>query len=589
MNILEFIRRNSLLVLIVIVGVGVGLLVMDYSGKSSAFSRDYFVKVNGVNYDQVETVSSGENGREFLASLIRSTRQLFDRFDTNGDERFDEQELAALQAWEQAHPEVSASFEQLNSIYSSWCMGLAHEDAVNVAIVRNMLHTTADALGLHPSEEQIDTYLRNMPAFCMPDGSFNTELYQRLAGYRRGTPNRVQEEHFRGVVADIMIWEALQSLLGSGVNFNTPAQMAQLDAFTQKVNGRTAWLPAAKVPPPAEPTEDELKAYWEEHKDAYKSPERRIVSVYTLTPGPESNMENLSYTTEAIIQDLAQANGQGLDKILADAAQNAEYDPFTYLQEDGSTHQSFPLLTQAQLSEALQGSVMYEGQETPIAQVAFTEIADAPTAQAYQAAAAAGNAEQNLTIRQIRGFYNTNDGNKQILIRIEGVESPSVLSYEEARDRALADLRSVRAMNAMSTLAENLYSEMQKTVAEQGLDTAFALATESGAEVKEYGPVGLSRNLMDDPLPSGVTETDILSTPSGKLAPLSIQHDGVRITSIERRTVEESPAISMRKQMFELPAENLRLRRSMMQEWVISGYRLYNVQLSEHVRLRGSN
>ena len=50
MTFLEFIRKNSLLVLIVIVAIGAGLIMMDYSGQGSAFSRDFYIQVNGTNY-----------------------------------------------------------------------------------------------------------------------------------------------------------------------------------------------------------------------------------------------------------------------------------------------------------------------------------------------------------------------------------------------------------------------------------------------------------------------------------------------------------------------------------------------------------
>lgn len=586
MTILEFIRKNSLLVLIVIVGVGAGLLMMDYSGKASAFSRDFYISVNGTGYNYPETATLGENGKEYLSSLFSATRQMVDQFDTNEDGQFDEQESAALSAWEKEHPEVGQFYSKLNSIYASWAYGPAKDDATNVAINRAILQAEADALGLHPSEAQIDTYLRAMPPFRKDDGSFNQELYRRLAGYRRGSSNRVQEETFRAVIADMMIWDSIQSLVSAGVHYNTQAQLAQLDAFTQSISGRTAWLPASAVPTPEDPAEDDLKAYWEAHKELYKSPERRIVSVYTLAPGAESNVENLLYTTDSLLQDLSQANGQGLDKILADAAENPEFDPFTYKQEDGSTHTTYPLSTQEELHAALSDSVNYDGAETPLSQVAFGELTDAPTVQAYESATAEGNAEKNLTIKQIRGFYTTADG-KLKLVRIEAVETPVVLAYEQAREQALADYRAELADRALAEHAQKLYDEMNKLIEEKDLTAAFAHATEVGAQVETYGPLALAQPFA--PLPRGMNDADLVSTASGKLARLAILKDGASIASVERRTVVDSPALSMQKRSFLLPVENTRLRRSLIQDWQNSAYSRFNVQLSPSVQTRNSS
>lgn len=586
MTILEFIRKNSLLVLIVIAGVGAGLVMMDYSGKTSAFSRDFYIEVAGTGYDYPEVMNSGENGKEYLSSLLSATRRMFDAFDTNDDGNFSEQEQAALAAWEQQHPEVGRFFNEVNSLYNAWAFGASQYDSENVATTRAILHAVADEMGLHPSEEQIDAYLRRMPPFRKDDGSFNTELYQRLTGYRNGNPNRVQEELFRGVIADMMIWDAVRSLVTSGTHYNTKAQLALIDAFTQSVAGRTAWLPKEAVPTPADPSEDELKAFWESHKEQYKSPERRIVSVYTLTPGEESNLENLLFTSDAIMQELSQANGQGLDRILAETAENTEYEPFAYKQADGSTHVSYPLSTQEELGKLLADTVSVDGGEAPLAQVAFSEIEDAPTVEKYEADKAAGTEEKSLTIKQVRGFFTTAD-EKLKLVRIEAVEQPSVLPYEEAREKALADYRTEKAAVALDEYAKKLYDDMS-TMLEEGKDMGdvFAVAAERGAKVENYGPVMLANAF--EPLPTGMTDANIISTQSGKLAPLAVLADGARIASVDRRTVEDSPAHTLLKRTQYLPMENARLRAGMMQDWLLSAYKHYDVRFSEHVRRRNA-
>ena len=583
MTILEFIRKNSILVLVVIVAVGAGLLMMDYSGKGSAFSRDFLIRVNGANFSQAETVNLGENGREYLSSIFSATRQMFNHFDANDDGVFSDDEQAALNTWLREHQDVSAFYGLINDVYASWHYGVSSDDFVNVAVVRAMLKAEADNLGLHPSEAQIDAYLRAMPPFRREDGSFNTSLYRQITGYREGATNRVQEENFRDVVADIMIWEALQAILTNGVSYNAKAQIAMINAFSQNVSGRSAWLAAEKVPTPAEPTEDELKAYWEANKEAYLSQERRIVSIYTLEPTQDSNMENLLSTTDMLIQDLAQANGRGLDKMLADAQDNPEFDPFLYATQDGSTHCTYPLATQDELSEALRDVVNYNGKDTPLAQVAFSELSDAPTPEQYEALKAAGKPEDHLTFRQIRGFYTSTD-DKLKLIRIEAVEPPAVLPYEEARDMALEDLKAERAANALAEAAQKLYDDMQQTAADQGMQAAFDLAASRGATVENYGPVDLAMGAND--LPDGVSDADILGTPSGKLTPLVVLADGARITSVNQRTVVDSPAVSMQRSLITLPRENSRLRYSMLQEWLNSAFTRFNVEFSESARMR---
>ena len=100
MSALEFIRKNSLLVLIVVAGVGLGLLMMDYGDRGSMFVKDYYIQVNGTGYSYPETAGLGENGQHYVQTLHNNTSsKLRNMFDKNENEELDDTEMAALQAW----------------------------------------------------------------------------------------------------------------------------------------------------------------------------------------------------------------------------------------------------------------------------------------------------------------------------------------------------------------------------------------------------------------------------------------------------------------------------------------------------------
>lgn len=586
MNILEFIRRNSLLVLIVIVGVGAGLVMMDYSGKGSAFARDFYIRVDNTNYSYPEAAALGENGSQFLSSLFSATRDVIGSPDQNEDGTVSADEEAAFMSLQREHPEAVEAINKLNDIYAGWHYGVAKDGAVNVAINRAMIKAEGERLGIYPTEEQVDACLRAMPAFKKSDGSFDTELYRRLTGFRRGNANRVQEEAFRSVVADMMLWEAVARLVNADVAYDSDSQEKIINAFTQSISGRTAWLPREAVEKPAAPTEEQVREFWEAHKEDYKSEERRIISVYTLSPAADSNMENLLYTTDALMQELSQANGRGLDQLLDSASQNPEFDPFLYKEQDGATHRTYELSTQEELSKTLTDVVASDGAETSLAKVAFEETPDAPAPADYEATKAAGDPERAVSIRQIRGFYTTTD-NKLKLIRIEAVEPPSVLPYEQARELAMADLVAQREDEALTRTAQKLHEDMKQAIGEKGLQGAFEIAAKAGAQVEDYGPVRLAQ--MDASLPEGMSVHELLGSPSGQLTPPTILPTGARISAVTQRTIEDSPALNMQKRLFVLPTENARLRSDMMREWQNAAFTRFQVQLSPHVRTQGSS
>lgn len=578
MSVLELIRKNSIIVLVAVFGVGVGLIMMDYADKGSMIGGNSYITVNGTGYSYPEIYSLGENGKEYIQQLSQATYgKLRDRFDANDDDRLSEDESAAMQAYAQQHPEYDNFVNVAQDTLRMWCYGINADAETNIAVNRAVLHHEAELLGIAPSKEQIDAYIQAIPAFRKADGNFDTDLYNRMVGTYKGVTNNSQEKAFRSLISDMMVWEALTAMLTDDMSFHSKATGNLIDALTQKITGKTAWLPANAVSAPSEPSEEEIKAYWEGHKDNYKSTERRIVSLYTLTPDKESSIEALMATADIIMQDLSLANGKGFDKLLAAAAENPENEAFTYQQADGSSHVTFPLSTQADAPAELQAEVNHNGQRVPLAQIAFTEVDSAPTPAEYEAASKAGNADNLAGITQVRGYFTADNG-QLVFLRVEAIETPQVLPFEAARESAKADLMKERADNALDIAARKLYEEME-AAATDGVDAAFAKATAAGATVEDFGPVGIG--LMADPakLPSHMDTQALLSVPSGKLAPIVITPEGARISAVTGRTCEDSPEYTAMKAFSMIPQQNAQLKGMLLVDWLSNAYRRFEVTL----------
>jgi len=587
MTFLEFIRKNSLLVLIVIVAIGAGLLMMDYSDQGSAFSRDFRIQVNSTGYKDPDVYNMAESASGTIRSLISATyTNLQDRFDANDDDELSADEEAAMSAWIQEHPETQASIGRLQYILQTWSSGPCSHEEDNIAVNRAVLREEAKSLGIVPSKEQIDAFITGLPAFINTDGTFNQKLYQNLTGYYDGVANNPAEQSFRSVISDIIIWEAIGAMVTTDITYNTKAQAAMIDASMQSVKGKTAWLPADKVAAPAEPGEDEIKTYWEANKSRYKSTQRRIISLYTLTPGKDVTIDALMNTADTIMQDLSMANGSGLDTLLENAAANPENAEFSYKNEDGSTHVTFPLCTETEAPAELQAEIDHNGKSSSLAALAFNDIETAATVSAYEQASKNGTIDSLNSIQQMRGFFLTRD-NKVVLIRVEAIEPPAELPYEQARDMALNDLKTERADNALNLAAEALFKEMSEALtAGEGLDAVFARATAAGAEVSDFGPSTLA---ISSDIPEGISTQALLTTASGKLCPLVVlAPKGARISAVVERTVPSDPQYTMAKLMYQLPMNNAELRNNIMLDWMSSAYIRYNVQLSDRVTTRGA-
>lgn len=571
MNILDFIRRNSVIVLIAIAGVGTGLIVMDYAGNSSLFSRDYYFKVGDTNYSYEDYLNLGEGGSAGLSRMIYACDNMVrNAFDKNKNQKIDDDEAAAMEAWYESNADspLVLSRAQLQMTLQLWSMAPTKRAETNVAITRAIIRREGEELGLRPSREQIDAYLHQLPCL-MENGQFSEQRYSQLSG-READHSTSQERAFRELVADIITWNALCELHTGSLSTHPSTQMLITDVLFQNFSGKSVWLPASAVEAPAEPTEEQIKAFWELNKDNYKTDERRIVTVYTLTAKSGSMNNNV---TSQVMMQVHESAGRGLETILQSNAESPENPPFSFSKE------TLPICTLGELPEALKLEVpVAGGGQATLGQLAFTSVkpGNAPTLADYEKALAAGNTEGLARMSQLCGPFS-HEG-KSIIMRVEAVEAPTVLSYEDAREKALTDLRKQNELDAITKAGNELRETLDKALAKGQGDAAFTMAHAMGGQVSDFGPCSLQSRST---LPTGYTMETLLSVPSNKVAEPQISEEGASLAIVTSRTVTDDDAYRTSRMIFSMQA-NSSLKQMLIRDWLLSAYQRYELKLSEN-------
>ena len=142
------------------------------------------------------------------------------------------------------------------------------------------LTAEANRLGLSIGDAEVARQITQAPAFQGANGKFDRETYRmvlRQQGFTEGDfENRVRDDLSRSV---------LQGLVTSGVQ----APAAQTNAYTAYVTESRplSWAeiePADLAAQPAQPTAEQLKAWYEAHTQDYMQPEARQISYVWLTP-----------------------------------------------------------------------------------------------------------------------------------------------------------------------------------------------------------------------------------------------------------------------------------------------------------------
>ena len=133
---------------------------------------------------------------------------------------------------------------------------------------------------LATSDEQLIRALQSIPAIAAlkkPDGSLDQEAYRALVGAQGLTPE--------GFEANLRYELAMGQVLGgvSGSVFATEAQVRQaMEALYQRREVQLAHFDAAGFVGKVQPTEDELKAYYEAHTQQFQQAEQATVEYVEL-------------------------------------------------------------------------------------------------------------------------------------------------------------------------------------------------------------------------------------------------------------------------------------------------------------------
>lgn len=178
---------------------------------------------------------------------------------------------------------------ELDALRAQMGSSLTAEQAVQLGLdtqVQQRLVTTAaldsenDALGVSVGNVALRQQIAQMQAFHGPDGKFDKQTYAFVL-----QQNGMTEADFEAKMRLQMAREILQQAVAGAV----PASQTYVDAVVAFAGERRGFtilkIGAANLTAPvAAPTDAELHAYYDAHKDAFTQPEAKVISYAALTP-----------------------------------------------------------------------------------------------------------------------------------------------------------------------------------------------------------------------------------------------------------------------------------------------------------------
>ncbi len=416
----------------------------------------------------------------------------------------------------------------------------------------------ADKLGIpQPTEEQKTGFIRSLPAFAGQDGTFDAGAYASFRDNMSANPQISPGRVSRVISEDWRIDQAGRLLGGPGYVLRTEVENALARADT-RWSVSTATLDLASVEAPAQPTEEELRSWFDSHSGNYRIPERVKVnyvrfpasefasrvalkdedivayfeqnkSRYTPPPPPVAEGETPPPPAEATLADAR-------DKVVADLtatrartlAEKAAAD-FAYLlfdQKIAPGSEAFDRVVAAQ-NLKLESAAPFSSGESP----AGTGWTAQVVSEAFQ-----------LDERRAISDPLTSGSDSFVIFFEERIPSTDA-EFFAVRDRVLADVVANKRNEAVNARGEELRAQIAAAVKS---GAAFSAATtDAGLESKQWEDFSL-RDLPDDIDYSILSRLEDLAI--NDVSPMAVQGNRGILMMVSKR---EAPEISSTDSAFE--------------------------------------
>lgn len=583
---LDFLRKHTIVIMAAMALVFVGLMFIggDVSGGSlSGMFKQTFVTVDGKSYGEKDYVNMGQTGRNLAYSFSSSFAPLL-----------------------QNH---FATEQDLRNI--CYLMKTNNPNAAFLAY-RGIIRREAERLGLTPSNAEIDEAICNIPEFLDDKGVFDPKKYDDFISMRGNQGKKLQEEILRGLMGDTMSLVRIEDVIAGGAAVESNFAQAVAESENQQITVNTAFLEKSAFRPKTDPGEEEIKTFWDKHKENYKNEEARFFTVYTFTPegdakaprpGDISNatMETMNLVENDIWEPLNATNGRNMDQTIGEALAKTpnvcKMEKKTYA---AVTRKNAP----EEINQPINQSAS-DGRSATLLDVVFS-LTGAPALNADADAKAIEEARAKSGAEQISTMQVLEDG-QVVLVKLEGITPVKALPYDMARNSARADLLDTMTEESLNKAASELRTELDK--APDAIEQFNAIASKAGAKTAAYGPFInpnillnsiYSQNakspeefqaIMDQamssrlappkelPVPLEVFGASALINP-GKMAQPIDTGDGILLVQLVKRELEDTPEFQVKATQQYAPVLSAQTRAMLMMDWLKACIAKYKVEIA---------
>lgn len=410
-------------------------------------------------------------------------------------------------------------------------------------ISRMILRQAKEDFGVYPGDHEISEYIRGLRAFAGPDGKFNEETYRSFVEKGIGRLG-MTEADLRELASDALASQKINAILGSGLGVNRDMVAQNLALDNQRISGNLARLDLDPFEAKIQPTDEEIKTFWENRQDAYNTAPLRKFTYIIATPDMPADQANAdapeSIADAAKTEEQKKAAEQEKAK---KAAELAEARRTKQIETDSKVDEfSFQL-------EEKKGSGFEELAKENGWEVKTTELFSRAEPPKELDVNLRSSSRGGKAIDELFRIEPTSDPvsklsqpiaigeNQWLVARLDGEEKSRPKTFEEAKDEARVQYIKEKAAEAMKTAADEAAAKI-KSALTAGKSFADAARDAGVAETKEFSKVTSNYRADAASEPRNLFEAARNVDP-GDLAEVITESDRAFIVHVASREVEK--------------------------------------------------
>ncbi len=337
-------------------------------------------------------------------------------------------------------------------------------------ITQQAMAYEARRLGFEVTDADLATSIQQqLPPQVVKDGVVDKELYGRLLADQGYTP-----QQFEDAVRDDLLVNRFQRLSQEGIVVSPNDVQQEYKRRNDKVKIQYALLTPAKLTAAAQPTDQDIKAYFDKNHTSFTTPEKRSIAVVTVDPAKfnsnptDADLQNLynSQKDRFRVPDrvkvrhiLLKADAQTKD---VPAVEAKARDILNQLKKGAD----FATLAKANSQDP--GSAVKGGE--------LDWIVKGQTVPEFEAAAFSLKPnELSDLVKTTYGFH---------ILQVEAKEPAHIKPFEEVKAQVAADAKSQQTSRLEQKLADGLQSALKKDPAHP--EAAITDPSEQLARVENY-------------------------------------------------------------------------------------------------------